>query len=574
MALNHSPRVVTDGLVLYLDAANKKSLNTPLPTEHGWADWYCFFTTSATYSIVDAGVSIYQRTPAGVVTTVVSATSGPARGAISVIAGNTYYGDGPIYLLVEDGHQCLAPLTVAGTLFWSVSNRNPPISFYVYSPFGNATVNFYDATVAGINSAATSTVTVNQNTFYIYSTTNLGNVWITSNMPVVVVTTGNGSDKSIVHPMANYVYRRFPQYPITSIATAASSVSSFAIYDTVNKVMDMNIADGAGLDANQGLGLEYLSDTYSWGNYLSDYVIVAPYDNTIVKTEYWDTATTSWKTLEVHTMTGGTITAPAQVQRDGSAGVGVTATNINGTAAYFGASQLWRWTSNNPIYLAINDTADDEITLLGWTQASYNYRPRSTTTWTDLSGNANHGALTNGPPFDADKNGNITLNGVNQYVWGGTNASLNVGNTITFNAWFYVGSVATYQPIASKLMSDYSLGWEFANQTGGLLRATLRPSATLINAMADTYLTNGAWHMGTMTFDGVTLKLYQNAVLVGQSSSGGPVTLNSSEPLRIGLRPDGAIFNGKISMVSMYNRALTADEIRQNFNAHRGRFGI
>jgi hypothetical protein len=35
-----------------------------------------------------------------------------------------------------------------------------------------------------------------------------------------------------------------------------------------------------------------------------------------------------------------------------------------------------------------------------------------------------------------------------------------------------------------------------------------------------------------------------------------------------------AFFNGKVPMVRVYNRALTASEIQQNFNALRGRFGI
>jgi len=34
------------------------------------------------------------------------------------------------------------------------------------------------------------------------------------------------------------------------------------------------------------------------------------------------------------------------------------------------------------------------------------------------------------------------------------------------------------------------------------------------------------------------------------------------------------LFNGKLSVASIYNRALSASEIKQNFNALRGRFGI
>jgi hypothetical protein len=36
----------------------------------------------------------------------------------------------------------------------------------------------------------------------------------------------------------------------------------------------------------------------------------------------------------------------------------------------------------------------------------------------------------------------------------------------------------------------------------------------------------------------------------------------------------GRFFNGNISIAMIYNKALTADEIRQNFNATRARYGI
>jgi hypothetical protein len=34
------------------------------------------------------------------------------------------------------------------------------------------------------------------------------------------------------------------------------------------------------------------------------------------------------------------------------------------------------------------------------------------------------------------------------------------------------------------------------------------------------------------------------------------------------------LLEGRIALAAAYNRVLSGDEIRQNFNAHRGRFGI
>jgi hypothetical protein len=190
----------------------------------------------------------------------------------------------------------------------------------------------------------------------------------------------------------------------------------------------------------------------------------------------------------------------------------------------------------------------------------------------DLSDNGNNGALVNGVGYSSADAGYLTFDGVDDFVNGGTNAVLNVGNNITANAWFYVNSNSLYQPIVSKVPSDFSLGWEVANSSG-TFRTTFRPSATLINLQVGS-LVVGNWYMGTMTFDGTTARLYLNGTQTGSTTTGGPVTLNSTQQLQIGTRGAGDVFNGNISSVSIYNRALTAQEIQQNFEAMRSRYGI
>jgi len=200
--------------------------------------------------------------------------------------------------------------------------------------------------------------------------------------------------------------------------------------------------------------------------------------------------------------------------------------------------------------------------------------PGSGTTWTDLSGNGNNGTLTNmdGANLDSANGGSFTFDGTDEYVNCGNDSSLNVGNNITVNVWFYVNQTASFDAIIAKVVNDYSLGWELDNSSG-TFRVTLRPSATQINLVAGS-LSVGNWYMGTMTFDNTTARLYLNGVQTGSTTTGGPVTLNSTEPLRIGGRVQTPNFEGNIAQVSIYNRALTASEIQQNFNALRGRFSI
>ena len=200
----------------------------------------------------------------------------------------------------------------------------------------------------------------------------------------------------------------------------------------------------------------------------------------------------------------------------------------------------------------------------------------SGTDWTDISGNGNNGTLTNGPTFNSANGGSIVFDGVDDSVSCGTNTVLNVGNNITVNVWFYINLIpagfAGYQPIVSKVPSNYSVGWEVVNSLG-VFRTIFRPSATLID-LSNGSLVVGNWYMGTMTFDNATARIYLNGIQTGSTTTGGPVTLNSNQPLQIGTRGAGNFFNGNISQVSIYNRALTATEILRNYNATKTRFGL
>ena len=81
--------------------------------------------------------------------------------------------------------------------------------------------------------------------------------------------------------------------------------------------------------------------------------------------------------------------------------------------------------------------------------------------------------------------------------------------------------------------------------------------------------------MATATWDGYTMKLYINGVKQPneRSFSGVLSTINTIQL--------GYYFNawqtrtdGKISNFGLYNRALSEAEIKQNFAATRGRYGI
>jgi hypothetical protein len=185
-------------------------------------------------------------------------------------------------------------------------------------------------------------------------------------------------------------------------------------------------------------------------------------------------------------------------------------------------------------------------------------------TWYDLSVNSNHFTLTNGATFSAlGSSSNIVFDGSNDRALSVNPISLGTAHTVSM----------IVKP--ASVSEDGILFGDFAyNNTGyalyflngtSLYYAVSDPVSTSI-----TLSTN--WIMFTVTRNGTSISFYQNGILLGSQTLGGnnPLTLRSIADFNGGGYP----FSGQISQVQIYNRALTQQEILQNFNATRFRYGI
>lgn len=145
---------------------------------------------------------------------------------------------------------------------------------------------------------------------------------------------------------------------------------------SVEPIIALQRSDGGGSDDVQGILSDYLADTYSWGNTLSDYQLVAPFGDTTITVSYWDG--TQWQIGETHALIGGDLETPQQVSRDGDNGFGVWGTNVGGSAANLASGlgdsgsdpNLWKFEGNNPFALFINDTTNREETMLGFSSST------------------------------------------------------------------------------------------------------------------------------------------------------------------------------------------------------------
>jgi hypothetical protein len=219
--------------------------------------------------------------------------------------------------------------------------------------------------------------------------------------------------------------------------------------------------------------------------------------------------------------------------------------------------------------------------LVLWLDAmNNNSYPESGTTWTDLSGNNNTGTLTNGPTFNTANGGTILFDGSNDYV---TLPSLTLGNEITVMCFVRPQTTSIIQTI---------LGNSAAGTNTNGIRLFFNPSGaqrTIVTEVGngstgDTTSTGvkivfDTWQHITYVLNKNTtkLKIYYNGILEAEKTST-VNNYNTTGVLRIGTLIDGFpgfyILKGDISSYNIYTRELSPNEVLQNFNANRGRFGI
>ena len=198
----------------------------------------------------------------------------------------------------------------------------------------------------------------------------------------------------------------------------------------------------------------------------------------------------------------------------------------------------------------------------------------------DLSGNDDNGLLGAGtvaymPAYDYYNKGSLRFDGSDDYVDLGTNAALtSLTNNITVEAWIKI-------PISTNRYTIYGNGYSgtgmmfgtSANTPGGL--EVYYPSIYVAYSTAGV-LQPDVWQHVVYTRNGSGLNthaFYINGVsqTVTQTANGGDSWGTSGTNRYLGLR-GGVMFNGQMSSVKVYSRALNAAEIAQNYEAQKSRF--
>jgi hypothetical protein len=206
------------------------------------------------------------------------------------------------------------------------------------------------------------------------------------------------------------------------------------------------------------------------------------------------------------------------------------------------------------------------------------------TNWFNLTPPPQSGSLINGPTFSTGSLGSIGFDGVDDYVNYGNALNFERTDSFSFSFWARANSLTTFSTLIAKMDSS-ARGYFFAVETDGALVFILRNTLTTNNLFVRTstpQVVVNVWYNLTVTYNGTSLangvSFYVNSSPTSNVVSFDNLTstIITSQSGSIAARPflGGGYLNGNIALSQVYNRALSASEVLQNYNALKSRFGL
>lgn len=202
--------------------------------------------------------------------------------------------------------------------------------------------------------------------------------------------------------------------------------------------------------------------------------------------------------------------------------------------------------------------------------------PGAGSTLFDLSGNGNNGILT-GAVFNSSNGGVISFDGINDYS---AHPSMSLDSSLSVSCFARLqGSLFSPGVILSNCdVLGTSIGFHLEAWTIGPKWGILWGTNPYFRPQASDLIILNTWYYLCVVRSGSignwNTKFYINSNIVFNINTNiNPASNNLVSIGRAGSF-NGQYFPGQISNISIYNRALTHQEIINNFNATRGRYGI
>ena len=199
------------------------------------------------------------------------------------------------------------------------------------------------------------------------------------------------------------------------------------------------------------------------------------------------------------------------------------------------------------------------------------------TIWYDISKLSKSPTTVNSPTFTNEKGGGLIFDGINDYVTLGTDQDyyFNLTKPYTISIWFKSNSLSTMG-----LVTRYNAGVRGNYFLKFLLNGAIMFNREIspFNLFSNGILSTGVVNNVVISYDGTYQKIHLNGIFDRQQLSGNIVQNQSNINLLIGTSQlfgnPTEFFNGTIYNVKIYNKGLSDNEILQNYNTLKTRFGL
>ena len=205
--------------------------------------------------------------------------------------------------------------------------------------------------------------------------------------------------------------------------------------------------------------------------------------------------------------------------------------------------------------------------------------PKTGTTLYDLKG-ANNSSIINGAYYDSSNIGNFTFDGANDYIQLSQDISSSMYSGYTMNIIMSKAASGSEYHVFNQWgqAGTGNASWTVFTTTDNKIRMFhYGPQGTKYVESSSTFEINTIYNIvftwnGTLNSNG--FKIYIDGALDISSTMTGSLQISTNYDPVFGHEAfsNTLDFNGKIYLTSLYNRALTADEVRQNYEATVGRF--
>jgi hypothetical protein len=174
-----------------------------------------------------------------------------------------------------------------------------------------------------------------------------------------------------------------------------------------------------------------------------------------------------------------------------------------------------------------------------------------------------------------DSTGQPTFDGTDDYIEVADNNSLDLTTNMTFE--FVVKANSSQSNSYPRLIdkSNYLIHITQTSPFTIAFNVTISGGTLRQTAIGSAFTANNYSHI-VCTYDGQFGKIYTNGSLVKTSdfSSVAGASTNSTSLKFGGNGTSDRVLNGEIPIAKVYSRALSADEVQQNYNAYKNRFNL